>query len=107
MAAGKWCRHWKHGREGVRSGPCVSVADVQPNPYGPHTCTPAPWVQVERAKKCLDFASTCYIFHFCFSWRYDGFPTRFEWWVGCWASCGGLLGCGVTGLSHRHLLLAC
>lgn len=38
------------------------------------------WI-VERAKKCLDFASTCYIFHFCFSWRYDGFPTRFEWWA--------------------------
>ncbi|PNW77143.1 hypothetical protein CHLRE_10g423950v5 [Chlamydomonas reinhardtii] len=38
------------------------------------------WI-VERAKKCLDFASTCFIFHLWFCWQYDGFPARFEWWV--------------------------
>lgn len=38
-----------------------------------------PWEQVERAKKCLDFASTTYFLHLCFSWGFDGFPARFEW----------------------------
>ncbi|GIL67881.1 hypothetical protein Vafri_21145 [Volvox africanus] len=38
------------------------------------------WI-VERAKKCLDFASTCFMFHFFFCWHYEGFPTRFEWWL--------------------------
>ncbi|KAG2446261.1 hypothetical protein HXX76_000851 [Chlamydomonas incerta] len=38
------------------------------------------WI-VERAKKCLDFASTCFIFHLWFCWQYDGFPARFEWWL--------------------------
>ncbi|KXZ56181.1 hypothetical protein GPECTOR_1g156 [Gonium pectorale] len=38
------------------------------------------WI-VERAKKCLDFASTCFLFHFLFCWRHDGFPTRLEWWL--------------------------
>ncbi|EFJ44897.1 hypothetical protein VOLCADRAFT_121272, partial [Volvox carteri f. nagariensis] len=38
------------------------------------------WI-VERAKKCLDFASTCFMFHFFFCWHYEGFPARFEWWL--------------------------
>ncbi|PNH03043.1 Protein SYS1 [Tetrabaena socialis] len=38
------------------------------------------WI-VERAKKCLDFAATCFLFHLCFCWRYDGFPARLEWWI--------------------------
>ncbi|GLC36025.1 hypothetical protein PLESTM_000393900 [Pleodorina starrii] len=38
------------------------------------------WI-VERAKKCLDFASTCFIFHLCFCWSYEGFPARLEWWL--------------------------
>lgn len=38
-------------------------------------------LQVERAKKCLDFASTCYIFHLIFCCIYEGFPTSFGWCV--------------------------
>jgi protein SYS1 len=36
---------------------------------------------VERAKKCLDFASTLYFFHFMITWWYDGFPWGWQWWV--------------------------
>mmetsp|Transcript_14093 Transcript_14093/g.30554 ORF Transcript_14093/g.30554 Transcript_14093/m.30554 type:complete len:200 (+) Transcript_14093:129-728(+) len=36
---------------------------------------------VERAKKCLDFASTCYIIHLVLCWSYSGFPASLEWWV--------------------------
>lgn len=55
------------------------------------SCHPAPlchflWVrlpilllQVERAKKCLDFASTCYIWHFIFSWAAFGLPKSLVW----------------------------
>ncbi len=35
--------------------------------------------QVERAKKCLDFASTCYFFHFVGCWVHSGFPTSLAW----------------------------
>lgn len=38
------------------------------------------WI-VERAKKCLDFASTCYFFHFVFCCAYTGFPASLEWWL--------------------------
>ncbi|KAI8467903.1 MAG: integral membrane protein S linking to the trans Golgi network-domain-containing protein [Monoraphidium minutum] len=37
------------------------------------------WI-VERAKKCLDFASTCYIWHLVFCACYGGFPTSLTWW---------------------------
>jgi hypothetical protein len=36
---------------------------------------------VERAKKCLDFASTIYLFHFALTWWYDGFPWAWQWWI--------------------------
>jgi hypothetical protein len=37
---------------------------------------------VERAKKCLDFASTLYFIHFVLTWYYDGtFPWGWQWWV--------------------------
>ena len=36
------------------------------------------WI-VERAKKCLDFSSTCYIWHLVFCWAYGGFPRSLTW----------------------------
>lgn len=38
-------------------------------------------LQVERAKKCLDFGSTCYIWHTIFVCWYSGWPQSFAWWV--------------------------
>lgn len=38
-------------------------------------------VQVERAKKCLDFASTCFIIHLGAVCWYSGFPASLEWCV--------------------------
>lgn len=51
------------------------------------------WI-VERAKKCLDFASTVYIWHFVATCIYSGFPARLEWWVvnGCGLAIMALLG---------------
>ena len=37
-------------------------------------------VVVERANKCLDFASTVYFVHFVAVWMYDGFPGMVYWW---------------------------
>jgi hypothetical protein len=36
-------------------------------------------LQVERAKKCLDFAATCYIWHLIFVWHYSGWPSSVTW----------------------------
>jgi len=38
-------------------------------------------ITVERAKKCLDFATTLYILHLVLVICYAGWPTRFEWWL--------------------------
>lgn len=38
------------------------------------------WI-VERAKKCLDFASTCYFVHLIVVWSSNGFPASFSWWL--------------------------
>lgn len=38
------------------------------------------WV-VERAKKCLDFASTYYIVHLLACWLHSAFPRSFIWWA--------------------------
>ena len=35
--------------------------------------------QVERAKKCLDFAATIYIIHATICWSYSGFPLQLTW----------------------------
>lgn len=37
-------------------------------------------VQVERAKKCLDFAATCYLLHLAFVSIVGGFPTTVTWY---------------------------
>ncbi|GBG00659.1 hypothetical protein Rsub_13421 [Raphidocelis subcapitata] len=37
------------------------------------------WV-VERAKKCLDFTATCYIWHIVFCAVHSGFPRTLTWW---------------------------
>ena len=51
------------------------------------------WI-VERAKKCLDFGSTVYFWHFVATCIYSGFPARLEWWVvnGCGLAVMALLG---------------
>jgi hypothetical protein len=36
-------------------------------------------VKVERAKKCLDFGSTCYLWHTIFVCCYSGWPKSFAW----------------------------
>ncbi|KAK9903248.1 hypothetical protein WJX75_000688 [Coccomyxa subellipsoidea] len=36
---------------------------------------------VERAKKCLDFAATCYLLHLAFVSIVGGFPTTVTWWA--------------------------
>lgn len=36
-------------------------------------------MQVERAKKCLDFAATCYLLHLAFVSIVGGFPTTVTW----------------------------
>jgi hypothetical protein len=36
---------------------------------------------VERAKLCLDFAATFYIWHLIFCWLFYGFPTSPSWWL--------------------------
>jgi hypothetical protein len=36
-------------------------------------------LQVERAKKCLDFGSTCYFWHLLFVCWYSGWPQSFSW----------------------------
>ena len=38
-------------------------------------------VIVERAKKCLDFTLTLFLFHFLGCLIYRGFPTSSEWWT--------------------------
>eukprot|EP00775_Hariotina_reticulata_P000597 gene597-884_t len=38
------------------------------------------WI-VERAKKCLDFAATCYIWHAIFVCCYSGWPRSAPWWI--------------------------
>lgn len=43
--------------------------------------TPESAVQVERAKKCLDFSATVYILHFAAAWICVGFPKAAVWCV--------------------------
>lgn len=62
-----------------------------------HACMRA-CMQVERAKKCLDFASTCYFVHFLTVWITQGFPASFTW-------CGAARGCAappITPPTSRH-----
>ena len=37
------------------------------------------FLQVERAKKCLDFAFTAYFIHFAACTVYAGFPKQWQW----------------------------
>ena len=37
-------------------------------------------IVVERANKCLDFASTVYCLHVVAVWGYEGFPVLVTWW---------------------------
>ena len=41
----------------------------------------AMYAVVERAKKCLDFASTVYLLHLAACWWWAGFPRSWEWWA--------------------------
>ncbi len=36
---------------------------------------------VERARKCLDFAATVYLFHFVLTCWFGGFPVSLAWWI--------------------------
>ncbi|GMH94397.1 hypothetical protein TrVE_jg4897 [Triparma verrucosa] len=36
---------------------------------------------IEKSKKCLDFAVTVFLVHFCFCCIHSGFPNTWEWWV--------------------------
>lgn len=36
---------------------------------------------IERAKKCLDFAATLFLFHLFISIVYGGWPSSLTWWV--------------------------
>ena len=38
-------------------------------------------MQVERAKKCLDFSFTAYFIHFVACTLYAGFPKQWQWLV--------------------------
>merc|ERR1712244_131020 len=38
------------------------------------------WI-IKRAKKCLDFVSTIYIFHLILCWFNAHFPSNWDWWV--------------------------
>ena len=42
---------------------------------------------VERAKKCLDFATTLYGVHFVLCWAVGGFPRTPAWWIVNAAGC--------------------
>ncbi|XP_050232330.1 uncharacterized protein LOC126681014 [Mercurialis annua] len=48
---------------------------------------------IERAKKCLDFSATIYIFHLFLCIIYGGWPSSITWWV-----------VSVTGLAVMALL---
>ena len=41
--------------------------------------SPSTPVKVERAKKCLDFASTTFIVHMISCCLFSGFPASLEW----------------------------
>lgn len=58
--------------------------------------------QVERAKKCLDFAATAYIIHFIIVLVFSGFPSNFEWYV---CSMVLLVVCGTSLAPVSHVLL--
>lgn len=36
---------------------------------------------IKRAKKCLDFAATCYLIHLVAVGAYSGLPSQAAWWV--------------------------
>lgn len=38
-------------------------------------------IVVERARSCLDFATTVHALHLCGCALYDGFPDNWEWWM--------------------------
>jgi hypothetical protein len=44
--------------------------------------------QVERAKKCLDFAATIYSLHLLASFLYSGVSHTVAWWVPACIECG-------------------
>jgi len=70
LSAKQLCAHFTEGWASIFAFICV---------FPP--CAFAMVLIVRRAKKCLDFASTVYIFHFFFCWAFDGIPTNWEWWL--------------------------
>mmetsp|Transcript_88411 Transcript_88411/g.143141 ORF Transcript_88411/g.143141 Transcript_88411/m.143141 type:complete len:155 (+) Transcript_88411:188-652(+) len=49
--------------------------------------TAALYVVVQRAKKCLDFGITLYVWHIVLCVVYNGLPGAWEWWVSTIGSC--------------------
>jgi hypothetical protein len=45
------------------------------------------YVVVERAKKCLDFATTLYGWHIVICAVYNGLPGAWQWWTMIIGSC--------------------
>ena len=57
-----------------------SLVAVLTTVLGAVVLTVALVVVVERANKCLDFASTVYCLHVVGVWMYEGFPVLVTWW---------------------------
>lgn len=51
-------------------------------------------MQVERAKKCLDFSFTAYFIHFVACTLYAGVPKQWQWYASCHSLC--LCGCAMS-----------
>ena len=81
------------GRGGAHRQPC------RPRPPAPVRCLPCPTpapppcvlpsLQVQRAKKCLDFAGTILFLHLVAVSAYSGFPRHAAWWAGGGGGGGG------------------
>ncbi|KNC52688.1 uncharacterized protein AMSG_08563 [Thecamonas trahens ATCC 50062] len=46
---------------------------------------------VGRAKKCLDFCVSLYLFHLAFCWASGGWPATWAWWIVNVASAVGMV----------------
>jgi len=77
-----------HVREAIGWPPILAFLLVAP------ACSYVLVLVVGRAKKCLDFAATVYMFHFFCCLVFAGFPYNWEWWI---TNTLGLVGCVVLG----------
>lgn len=54
---------------------------------------------VVRARKCLDFVTTVYFYHFLFCWIYGGLPKSLVWWI------VNTIACTVTTVVSEYICL--